>query len=71
VGSIGYCTLGVCAAALFVFLARSARAGIVAPDFGGSSHNLLYRLTIAGTGHACLFEFTALAALEGFFQIVH
>ena len=63
--------LGVRTAALLIFLARSARAGIVAADFGGASDDLLHGLTIAGTGHACLFEFAALAALERFFEIVH
>jgi hypothetical protein len=58
------------AAALFVFLAGAARAGIIAPDFF-STHYLLDLLAVARSCHASLFEFLAFLALEGLFQIVH
>jgi hypothetical protein len=46
--------LRVCTAALLIFLARSARAGIVPPNLGAAADYLLDRLTVAGTGHAGL-----------------
>jgi len=56
--------------ALFVFLAGSAGAGIVAAYLLLRAHNLLNLLRLTGSGHARLFQFAALAAHEGFFELV-
>jgi hypothetical protein len=56
--------------ALLEFLAGSAGAGIVSAHFFLTANDLLHRLCFATTSHARLFEFTALAAHEGLFQIV-
>src|SRR5438445_892516 len=63
--------LGVSPAAFLILLPRTARAGIVAPDLRAAAHDLLYGLSVSGAGHAGLFQLAALAALEGFFEIVH
>ena len=63
-------SLGVRAVALLVFLAGSAMAGIVAADLF-SADDLLHRLGFTRTGHARLFEFALLAALKGFFNVIH
>src|SRR5215469_9005336 len=62
---------GIRAAALFVLFAGATGAGIVAADFGTTADNLLHWCAVAGTGHAGLFKFATLTALEGFFEIVH
>src|SRR5437016_9002117 len=62
---------GFRAAALFVFLARSAGAGIVAADFSSAAHHLLNGLIFARSGHAGFFQFATLAALECFLQFVY
>src|ERR1700758_432899 len=56
--------------ALLVFLAGAAGAGIVAADFFGAADDLLDGALLAAAGHARLFEFAALLALEAFFEIV-
>src|ERR1700691_3665488 len=56
--------------ALFEFLSRPAGAGIVAAHFFLAANDLLHWLRFAASGHARLFQFAALAAHEGFFQIV-
>src|SRR3984957_4082457 len=56
--------------ALLEFLTRSTGAWIVAAHFFLSANDLLNRLHFSAAGHARLFEFAALAAHEGFFQIV-
>ena len=58
------------AVALFVFLAGAAGAGIVAAYFFLRADDLLHLLRISGAGHAGLFQLAALAAHEGFFQVV-
>ena len=54
----------------FEFLAGAARAGIVAAHFFLAANDLLNGLHVPGASHARLFQFAALAAHEGFFQIV-
>jgi hypothetical protein len=56
--------------ALLEFLPGAAGARIVAPDFFLPANHLLNWLHVAGSSHARLFQFAALAAHEGFFQIV-
>ena len=56
--------------ALFILFARSARAWVVAADFIGAANDLLDGLLLAAPGHAGLFQFAALLALESFLQIV-
>src|SRR5437899_2978308 len=58
-------------AALFVFLAAAAGTGIVAADLFTGTHHLLDGLHVASAGHAGLFEFAFLLALESFFDVVH
>jgi hypothetical protein len=58
------------AVALFEFLAGAAGARVVAANFFLSANDLLYWRNVACAGHARLFQFAALAAHEGFFQIV-
>jgi hypothetical protein len=65
------CRLPVRSAALFVFLARATGTRIIAADFSAATYHLLNGLSVAGSGHARLLEFTLLTALEGFFEIVH
>src|SRR5207302_11509816 len=62
---------GFRAAALFVFLARSAGAGVIAADFGSAADHLLNGLILARSGHAGFLKFATLAALERFLQFVH
>src|SRR5437763_14666227 len=57
--------------ALLVFLARSARARIVAPHLVSAPHDLLHSLGLATARHARLFQFAPFFALEGFFQVIH
>ena len=56
--------------ALLVFLAGAAGTGVVAAYFFLGADDLLHLLRISGAGHASLFQFAALAAHEGFFQLV-
>ncbi len=56
--------------ALLEFLAGTTRAGIVAAYFFLAANDLLHWLHVTSAGHACLFQFAALAAHKGFFQIV-
>src|ERR1700683_1285380 len=58
-------------ATLLILLPRSTRARIIAADFGGATHHLLNRLAVSGSRHAGLFQLAALAALEGFFQLIY
>ncbi len=62
--------LRVRSAALFVFLAGTAGAGIIASDLGPAAHNLLH-LLVAGTGHAGLLQFAAFAALKRLFEVIN
>src|SRR5271167_3873064 len=57
-------------AALLVLLAAAAGAGIVASNFL-ATNDLLHRPLVTAACHARLLQFAALAALEGFFHIVH
>src|SRR5438477_1015091 len=61
---------GAGTAALLVFLAAAAGARIIAADLIAGTDDLLNRLHVAGSGHAGLFEFTFLLALESLFNIV-
>ena len=56
--------------ALLELLSRPAVTGIVAADLLLPAHDLLHLRRVSRSGHACLFEFTALAPHEGFFQFV-
>src|SRR6476646_6769116 len=62
-----YRYLGLCAVALFVFLARAAGAGIVAADLFAAS-TLRRLVSIARSGHRRGFEFALLLAMEFLFQ---
>jgi len=59
------------ATALLVFFAGTAGARIVAADFGGAADDLLYRLVVAGSSHAGLFQLATFLALEGFFNFIY
>jgi hypothetical protein len=57
--------------ALLILLPGSTWAGIIAADFLGAAHDLLYSALLAASGHARLFEFPTFLALEAFFKIVN
>src|SRR5258708_10758109 len=57
-------------AAFLIFLAASARAGIVASNFCSRAYDLL-DLQVTSPGHARLFQFFLFLALEGLFDIVY
>ena len=55
---------------LLVLFTGTTWAGIVAADFFLASNHLLDGLRVAGSGHTGLLQLTALAAHEGFFEII-
>src|SRR5450432_252401 len=55
---------------LLILLPRPAGARVIPPNFFLPADNLLHRLSVSRTRHASLFQFAALAAHEGFFQLV-
>lgn len=63
--------LRACSAALLVFLARAARARIIAADLGSAADDLLDWLEIAGARHARLLQFATLLALESLFEFIY
>src|SRR5215831_14614202 len=62
---------GLCAVALFVFLAGAAGAGIVSSDLLLAAHDLLDGALLAAASHTRLFQLTALLALESFFEVIN
>src|ERR1700730_6379354 len=59
------------AAALLVFLARTARAGVVAANLGAAAHYLLHSLRFSGSSHPSLLQLAPLLALERHFEFVN
>src|ERR1700674_101553 len=62
--------LAFCSAALFVLLAGTARTKVIPSDFGGTAHDLLHRLLLARSSHACTFEFATFPPLKIFFNFI-
>ena len=61
--------LGVGAAALLIFLAGTAWARVIPPNFSSTADDLL-DLAVTGACHARLLQLTTLATLERFLKII-